>query len=437
MLKEQMPDNQKITPFTVFINRVTSPARAKAELPFSPLPDSVKASEINELLSQSPLSNDRVLYIHLPFCTQNCSFCGYYKEIHGGIELIDKYILKITGQLELLNSYSWFRDKPFNAIYFGGGSPSSLNIKQITSLLEAVNRFVPQNPDTELTLELTVHEVSHALLKSLVQVGINRISIGVQSFNTELRQSLGRISARQKVIEAILAVHHAGITNLCIDLIYNLPGQTISSWEDDLHTLAELPVTGCSVYPLIPFPDSPLVRSGKFIPQPTDEAFRYFKIADDFLMSINGWIPFTPVQYGHQTLGEPKYIRAQGQQSDLLALGPSAGGRINQYQYLSKYPLEACFSAGFDFLINSSWSSVHRDYTKYRHLFSLSEGAGIIADDFLSISQNFADLILSLLDKKLVKSIDNKYVMTSIGRFWAGNISQLLTKEICYLLNNY
>lgn len=437
MPERKQSENELIASLKVFGSRISGPARAKAELPFIPLPESNKVFEITELLSQSPLTNDRVLYIHLPFCNQNCTFCGYYKEIHCGTGLIDKYIRKITGQLELLNSYPWFKEKPFHAIYFGGGSPASLSTSQLTFLMEAVHRFIPQNQNTELTVETTVNEVNQTLVNNLVQLGINRMSIGVQSFNTTLRQSVGRISDRQKVIESIQSVHSAGITNLCIDLIYNLPGQKIESWEDDLQILGELPVTGCSVYPLIPFPDSTLVRSGNFIQQTVEDAFKYFTMADDFLLSLNNWTAFTPVQYGHVTAGEPKYIKAQGQQSDLLALGPSAGGRINEYQYLSKYSLETCLSAGFNFLLNSSWSSVHKDYISFRHLFSLSEGAGILTNEFLNLGQNFLDLVKGLLDQNLIKHVDNKYVMTSIGRFWAGNISQLICHEICKVFNKY
>jgi oxygen-independent coproporphyrinogen-3 oxidase len=428
VLEPAMPDG-------IFDKRLTSPARAKLDLPFKPLQDSTKEFEIRELLSGSPLTDDRVLYVHLPFCIQNCSFCGYYKEINCHTGLIDQYISLIAGQLKMLSAYSWIRENPFKAIYFGGGSPSSLNIKQISFLLETVKRFVPHSPNTEFTMELTVNDVSTELVKQLVNLGINRMSIGVQSFNTPLRQKLGRYSTGELAQQAIMEVSNEGITNLCIDLIYNLPGQTLSLWESDLKIVSELPVTGCSVYPLIPFPNSSMVQSGHFIPQSAEEDYQYFKLADDYLLSLGNWTAFTPVQFGHLTLGQPHYITAQGRQLDLLAIGPSAGGRINQYQYLSRYNLATCLSKDFEFLLNSTWSSIHPDYLKLRHLFSLSEGSGISEQDLIKTGLAISDLLPDSYRSFMIDSHNDIHRLSQRGRFWAGNVSELITRIICKKLS--
>ena len=431
MPENREKENTSGVVWNLFDKRLNSPARAKSDLPYTPVEESVKAKKIQEILSGNPLSDDRVLYVHLPFCSRNCSFCGYYKEINCDTVLIDRYITQMVGQLKMLSSYPWVRERPFQAVYFGGGSPSILTIKQLTLLIEAVKRFVPHAPDTEFTLELTVGDVSFDWVKEAAALGVNRMSIGVQSFNTELRQNLNRCSSGELARQAILKVSDAGITNLCIDLIYNLPKQTLSLWESDLKILSGLPVTGCSVYPLIPFPDSSMVLSGQFIPQSAEEDYQYFIMADDYLLSMENWTSFTPVQFGHQMLGQPKYISAQGRQADLLAIGPSAGGRISQYQYLSKYKLAACLSPGFNFLAGSSWSAVRQDYLPYRHLFSLSEGSGISAGDLLKTSVSLTDLMPDPYISWLIDTKNDMHRLSRTGRFWAGNVSQCITSAIC------
>ncbi len=323
--------------------------------------------------------------------------------------MVDRYIAKIVTQLKSLKGYRWFSDRNFQAVYFGGGSPSSLNPVQLSSLISAVKRFVPLSSDTEITVEMTTADINSGLMKNLFEMGVNRISVGVQSFNTELRQNLGRLSTGEEVQAAINICYDVGITNLCIDLIYNLPGQTIGHWESDLQLLSALPITGCSVYPLIPFPNSSLVRSGRFQPQSPEEEFRYFKMADDHLKAMAGWQSFSPVQFGHGILGKPGYIMAQGQQSDLLALGPSAGGRINQYQYLSKYSLENCLSSDFDLVQNSSWSKISLNYLKFRQLYSLSEGQGLSEDALAEAGMTFNDLFPDNINSPLFEAVNSSY----------------------------
>jgi oxygen-independent coproporphyrinogen-3 oxidase len=414
----------------LFEKRITSPARAKSCLPFKPVDSHALAVELGNLLLSDPGTDERVLYIHLPFCRQNCSFCGYYKETGCDDDRIGSYVTQLVEQLKRLGSFNWVKYQPFSAIYFGGGSPSSLGFSQLSALLDAVRRFIPLAPDAEITMELTVHDSKPEYAEHLVQSGVNRVSLGVQSFNTQLRRSIGRISSEEEVRRAILYCGEAGLTNLCIDLIYNLPGQTMKGWEADLKMLDTLPVSGCSVYPLIPFPNARLVVSGGYPVVEAKTDFEFFRLADDYLSCRNNWTAYSPVQYGDRDTGKPIYILAQGKQADLLALGPSAGGRINRYQYLSKFPLDDCFAASFDFLMNSSWSAIDPEYLKYRRLFTLSEGPGISEMEPCASELMQNDDMQRYIASGLIEKTGGFYRLSRSGRYHAGNISERISRHI-------
>jgi len=418
----------------LFDTRITSPAHAKSKLPFIQLPETRKTSEIIEIFKSEPLTDNRVLYIHLPFCNQNCTFCGYYKEFNRDPSIKKRYVNQVIKQIETLGSLYWINARPFEAIYFGGGSPSSVDSALISSLMESIRKNIPLIRDAEITMEFTIRDARPERLNKMVDLGFNRISIGVQTFQSDIRKKLGRLSSGEEAIQAILDAQLAGLTNICIDLIYNLPNQSLESWKNDLETLARLPVSGCSVYPLIPFPNSELVTSGKFKPLGIREDYLYFKEADDFFTSRPGWIAFTPVQYGHKTRGKPTYIGAQGKLADMIALGPSSGGRINQFQYLSRFTLEDSLDYDFDFLRNSSWSIIDIKYLKYWFLYKLSEGPGISRNELMQANLTIHDIIPPRQFSELIQQSGNQYFLNSEGRFWAGNISRIITDAMNNIL---
>jgi oxygen-independent coproporphyrinogen-3 oxidase len=181
------------------------------------------------------------LYFHIPFCTKKCPYCHFYvipNRLPTHKILADSLALEWERQLPLL------QNKPITSIYFGGGTPSLFD--GVGALLEKI----PHTPDCEITIEANPEDSSPALFARLKSIGINRLSLGVQSLDDRSLQTLERIHTAEKAKQAIFDAHKAGFNNISIDLMYDLPGQTEESWRYTLDQLPDLPIQHLSLYNL-------------------------------------------------------------------------------------------------------------------------------------------------------------------------------------------
>ncbi|MBC3536569.1 radical SAM family heme chaperone HemW [Megasphaera hominis] len=191
------------------------------------------------------------LYIHIPFCRQKCRYCDFPS--YGGV---DNYIAPYVKALcrEIADSD---RDHPGSAgtaldtVYFGGGTPSLLSLSQVEEILTAVRHYFAVTGGAEITFEANPDSLTAAYAKGLAGLGINRLSIGIQSFQPGLLRTLGRIHTADEGKAAIWAAKNAGIDNLSADLMYGLPGQNLRDVDADLKELLALPLTHASIYSLI------------------------------------------------------------------------------------------------------------------------------------------------------------------------------------------
>lgn len=196
-----------------------------------------------------PMSGKSVsLYFHIPFCTKKCHYCHFFV-------LPDQPMLHqqlIEGlKLEMAQWASELRGKTLASVYFGGGTPSLLEASAIRCLLEEVNRYIPFDPASiEITLEANPETITAGKIRDFASAGINRISIGVQTLDDHLLQKLGRTHRSQTSVDAIKMTADAGIENISIDLMYDIPGQTLTSWEQTLERIPSLLITHLSLYNL-------------------------------------------------------------------------------------------------------------------------------------------------------------------------------------------
>lgn len=188
------------------------------------------------------------LYFHIPFCTRKCDYCHFY--VIPDREA-DKVRLMEGFQLEWQHQHPLFHDKEIVSIYFGGGTPSLYGPERIATILEMIRRTCHlTNSGCEITLEANPENIDRALMASYASAGINRVSIGIQTLDDPLLIRLGRIHTANKGLDSIYATAEAGITNISIDLMYDLPEQTLSHWEHTLNTVTTLPITHLSLYNL-------------------------------------------------------------------------------------------------------------------------------------------------------------------------------------------
>ncbi|HLG32837.1 MAG TPA: radical SAM family heme chaperone HemW [Ignavibacteriaceae bacterium] len=187
-------------------------------------------------------------YIHIPFCDHKCIYCDFYSIIT--TDSVSSFLTSIKKEIEFYSKlYSSQRE--FISIYFGGGTPSLMEPDYIAEIINNVKENFLVRENAEITLETNPGTVSKSKLEEFRKKGINRLSVGIQSFNEEELKFLTRIHSAQTAIETIENAHIAGFENINADLIFNLPGQSKEKWLFNLEQAIKLPVKHVSAYSLI------------------------------------------------------------------------------------------------------------------------------------------------------------------------------------------
>lgn len=193
------------------------------------------------------------LYIHVPFCAQRCTYCDFYTQTRQSLR--SRYIDALLCEVELRSSH-----EPIEHIYFGGGTPSLLTPSELEQICSALRSRYTISAGGEITIECNPDDITPQYAIDLAQLGFNRASMGVQSFQAGDLKFLNRRHNAEQVYQAVEALRGAGITNLSLDLIYGLPGQTHESWSDNVRRIIRLDVPHISAYHLIYEEGTPLTR---------------------------------------------------------------------------------------------------------------------------------------------------------------------------------
>lgn len=211
-------------------------------------------------LSQAILTDDINVYIHIPFCNQKCSFCGYLTVIERNENERELYVDALVK--EIRNSKSYAHDKTIRTVNFGGGTPSLLSNKQIDKIMEALSSTFPNYQETcnEISMEATPESISYPLLRHLRQHGFNRVSIGIQTLDDHEIATVKRHNLSVDSLHAIELVRKAGIPNLCIDLMYGLPNQTKESWFLTLSSILDYKPETIELYRTVVIPKTGLSK---------------------------------------------------------------------------------------------------------------------------------------------------------------------------------
>ena len=198
------------------------------------------------------------LYIHIPFCRSKCAYCDFYS-LAGAEERMDDYCRALERHLAEVAPQA--KCHKADTVYFGGGTPSYLGAERLCRLLGSIRKLYKVDKHAEITLEANPDSATdRKALKRLRKAGFNRLSLGVQSMDDALLQTIGRIHTRQQVQEALAAARKAGFKNLSLDLIYGLPGQTMEEWEKTLSDAVGLHPEHLSCYGLKLEEGTPLYR---------------------------------------------------------------------------------------------------------------------------------------------------------------------------------
>ncbi|HSL88755.1 MAG TPA: radical SAM family heme chaperone HemW, partial [Ignavibacteriaceae bacterium] len=230
------------------------------------------------------MKNNCSIYIHIPFCDHKCIYCDFYSIITS--DNVDNFLTSLSKEIKFF-AEKYSNGREFSSIFFGGGTPSLMKADYIKTILGELNNNFNISGDAEITIETNPGTVYLKKLKEFRQSGINRISIGIQSFNENELKFLTRIHDKETAIQTVYNAVDAGFENINIDLIFNLPGQTKERWQSNLHTAVSLPITHLSAYSLILEQGTILnkmVLDGKVKIQDADYDAELYKSTIEFLI---------------------------------------------------------------------------------------------------------------------------------------------------------
>lgn len=196
------------------------------------------------------------IYLHIPFCKKRCIYCDFYSSTRS--DLRTRYVEALCS--ELRQRIHYLDGEPVTTLYLGGGTPSQLTINELQQLFSCLDQLIDLNALEEITLEANPDDLTPEYVKGLTSLPINRLSMGIQSFDDNMLRLLNRRHTAQQAIRAVAHCQEAGLRHLSIDLMYGLPGQTEESWRKDLQQAIALGVEHISAYHLSVEEETPLHR---------------------------------------------------------------------------------------------------------------------------------------------------------------------------------
>lgn len=229
------------------------------------------------------------IYLHIPFCLRKCAYCDFASvplEEAGGLSFARRYLEALLVELDRRAFSEEFRGAIVDTIYVGGGTPTALPPAWIGEVLARLRGRFQVSEDAEVTLEANPGTVDEQALAALLAAGVNRLSLGVQSFSDDHLQTLGRIHNAADAVNAIATARGVGYQNLSLDLIYALPGQTLPDWQRELNHAREFQPDHLSAYALSVEPDTPLaarITQGGLPSPDEDLAADMFNLAHELL----------------------------------------------------------------------------------------------------------------------------------------------------------
>lgn len=262
------------------------------------------------------------IYIHIPFCKKACHYCDFHFSTN--TRYIDRMINAICKEIELKKNY--LPDNTLiNTIYFGGGTPSLLSDVQLNTILLTIMQHFNLSADTEVTLEANPDDLNLDKLIKLKNTGINRLSIGIQSFDNEVLQWMNRSHTAEQSVNAVKTAQQVGFDNISIDLIYSIPAKDINYWTKTLDTAIQLNVSHISAYCLTIEENTTFyhdLKKGKITPVPDELAAEQFIKLHEMLSNAH-YIHYEVSNFGRENYFS-KHNTSYWKDIPYLGIGPSA-----------------------------------------------------------------------------------------------------------------
>lgn len=282
------------------------------------------------VLRQATKPKPRTAYIHIPFCRHRCLYCGFFQN-YADEDRETLYIDSLIKELQMSRDSRYLASGPVNAVFIGGGTPSTLAPHNIARLLDAVRTCLPLTNDYELTLEGRINDLEPARIEAWLAHGVNRVSIGVQSFDTGVRRSVGRLDDTATIMERLELLAGYNQATIIIDLIYGLPGQTGEIWAGDINLLNTAAIDGLDLYQLNIYQGNALqqaIQAGKLPPAATTAEQAGMFAAAGASLSANAFSRLSICHWGKTNRERSMYNTLTKAGCHVIPFGAGAGGNV-------------------------------------------------------------------------------------------------------------
>jgi len=371
----------------------------------------------------------KAAYLHIPFCEHICHYCDFNKVFLKG-QPVDEYLQALDQ--EMVMTLKEFPTSTLDTIFVGGGTPTSLNEQQLYRFCESINRNLPKSDKLEFTFEANPGDLSKEKLQILRSAGVNRLSLGVQTFNEELLKKIGRVHKAKDVYDTIENAKQAGFENISIDLIFSLPTQTVDDFKTTLIEAFSLDIPHYSGYSLIIEPKTVfynLLKKGKLLTPGEDlEAKMY-----DILMEEMDKHGFNQYEISNFSLPgyESKHNLTYWNNEHYYGLGAGAHSYLNGLRRSNSGPLKKYIDQ-----INNGKLPIFENHqvTKAEQMeeemfLGLRKTKGVSISHFyekfgLNPLTLFEKELHDLMDKQWIEVKKDNIYLTKKGRFLGNEVFQ-------------
>ncbi|MRI33083.1 heme anaerobic degradation radical SAM methyltransferase ChuW/HutW [Endozoicomonas sp. OPT23] len=384
----------------------------------------------NDLMSRKG-EGKRAAYFHIPFCKTKCSYCGFFQNTTRS-KLVDNFVNQLVLDIERTAQTENAQSTPIHAVYFGGGTPTDLEPQQIQRLGEVIHRNLPLTNDCEITFESRFNGLTDEKISAIVDAGFNRVSLGVQTFDTFIRRKMSRIDSQEFLLDRLEKLTATDQLATVVDLIFGLPYQTMESWMKDLEMMVQTGIDGVDLYQLILMGHTRMAQSiaKGSMPQPAgiSEKSDMFSAAVEYLdqqhfrrLSVSHW--------GKGSRERNVYNHLAKSGADMLCFGSGAGGKIDGHGIMLNRTLD-----GYGEAIERHQKpimGISRPHSLYKALYAAAAAFDLGYLDLkkmdqagFSFSEHCQPLFQAWENNGLAIRKGNFIDLTLAGQFWAINMNQ-------------
>jgi oxygen-independent coproporphyrinogen-3 oxidase len=368
------------------------------------------------------------IYIHIPFCKQKCTYCDFHFSTRFS-SYRDEMLKSMLKEIELNKDF--VGNESIETIYFGGGTPSLLTSKEIKDFIDSLKRYFQVSEFSEITLEANPDDISFEKALAWKKLGINRLSIGIQSFDEEDLTWMNRAHTAKESLECVKNAQKAGIDNISVDLIYGLPNMDTDRWRKQVHQAIQLDVKHISAYCLTVEDKTALnhlVQKGKLIPAHSDLQIEHFEILQDELKTVGF------EQYEISNFAKPNFISKHNSSywfgKKYLGIGPSAhsfDGKSRKWNISNNHIYIKEINKNGNYFENEQLTS--KDRFNELILTGLRTKWGVSLNklqELLPLNKEFKKSLNQFITENQIQKINDQIVLTDSGKNIADYIAQTL-----------